>query len=79
MNDMRNDSRVRHLARSDAYRLLSACYYEPENAFLEEEVFDQLRTAMGQVSADQVSDVVAMDDGFAARRPHNPVHSARGT
>lgn len=64
MNDMRNDARVRHLARSDAYRLLSAGYYEPEDAFLEEEVFDQLKTAMSQVSADQLSDVVAMDDGF---------------
>lgn len=64
MNNIRNDARFRHLARSDAYRLLSACYYEPEEAFLEEKVFDQLRTAMAQVADDLVSTVVTMDDGF---------------
>lgn len=34
-------------ARADVFRLLSACYYEPDKAmFFEEDVFGQLRTAL---------------------------------
>jgi TorA maturation chaperone TorD len=33
-------------ARATAYRLLSACFYQPETAFLEEDVFGQLLEAL---------------------------------
>lgn len=34
------------LARADGYRLFSACFYQPEEAFVEEDVFGQLATAL---------------------------------
>jgi putative dimethyl sulfoxide reductase chaperone len=64
MNDHPNDVHLRHLARADVYRLLSACYCQPEEAFLEEDIFDQLKTAMAVLDPDRVPDVVALEDGF---------------
>ncbi|MBT3359702.1 MAG: hypothetical protein HN403_08755 [Rhodospirillales bacterium] len=64
MNDMQNETHPRHLARADAYRLLSACYYEPEEAFLEEDIFGQLKTAMATLAPERVADVAAMEDDF---------------
>jgi TorA maturation chaperone TorD len=39
----------RDLAKADVYRLLSACFYQPEEAFLEENIFTQLKNAMALV------------------------------
>jgi len=38
--------------RATVYRLLSACYYEPENCFLEEGVYTQLRDALNVLNCD---------------------------
>ncbi len=64
MNDTQNETQLRHLARADVYRLLSACYYEPEDAFLEEDIFGQLRTGMATLAPERVPDVAAMEDSF---------------
>ena len=48
MNELHNGTHLRQRGRADAYRLLSACYYQPEDFFLEEEIFDQLRSALAQ-------------------------------
>jgi TorA maturation chaperone TorD len=55
---------LRHIARADVYRMLSACFYQPEEAFLEEEVFGQIKTSMAKVSPQTVPDVVAMEASF---------------
>ena len=61
INDLQNKS---HLAKADVYRLLSACYYQPEDAFLEEDIFSQFKTAMAVLAPERVADVAAMEDGF---------------
>ena len=40
---------VREGFRGDSYRLLSACYYRPQKAFLEENVFENLRAAFQSI------------------------------
>jgi TorA maturation chaperone TorD len=64
MNDLQHRTHLRHLARADVYRLLSACYYQPEDAFLEEDVFSQLKTALAKASPSGVIDAAALDDCF---------------
>ena len=64
MNDLQHRTHLRHLARADGYRLLSACYYQPEDAFLEENVFSQLKTALAKASPSGVIDAAALDDCF---------------
>ena len=64
MNDLQQRTHLRHLARADVYRLLSACYYQPEDAFLEEDVFSQLKTALAKASPSGVIDAAALDDCF---------------
>lgn len=64
MNDLQNETDLRYLARANVYRLLSACYYQPEEAFLEEDIFGQLKTATATVGAERQSDVAAMEDTF---------------
>jgi TorA maturation chaperone TorD len=64
MNETQQRTHLRHLARADVYRLLSACFYQPEEAFLEEEVFGQLKTSMAKVSPQTVPDVVALEASF---------------
>ncbi len=64
MNDLQHRTHIRHLARADVYRLLSACYYQPEDAFLEEDVFSQLKTALAKASPSGVIDAAALDDCF---------------
>ena len=64
MNDLQQRNHLRHLARADVYRLLSACYYQPEDAFLEEEVFDQLKTALAKACPSGVMDAAGLDDCF---------------
>lgn len=64
MNEIQQITHLRHLARADVYRLLSACFYQPEEAFMEEEVFGQLKTSMAKVSPQTVPDVVALETSF---------------
>ena len=64
MNDLQHRTHLRHLARADVYRLLSACYYQPDDAFLEEDVFSQLKTALAKASPGGVIDAAALDDCF---------------
>jgi TorA maturation chaperone TorD len=64
MNDLQQRTHLRHLARADVYRLLSACYYQPDDAFLEEEVFAQLKTALAKASPSGVMEAATLDDCF---------------
>ncbi len=64
MNDLQNETHLRHLAKADVYRLLSACYYQPEEAFLEEDIFGQLKAAMVKANPKWTPQVSAMDDCF---------------
>ena len=66
MNDLQHRTHLRHLARADVYRLLSACYYQPEEAFLEEEVFSQLKTSLAKASPSGVMEAASLDDSFRA-------------
>lgn len=61
---MHNGTHFRHFTRAEAYRLLSACFYQPEDAFLEEDVFGQLRAVMAEICPERVADVAAMDACF---------------
>lgn len=64
MNDLQQRNHLRHLARADVYRLLSACYYQPEETFLEEEVFDQLKAALAKACPSGVMEAAGLDDCF---------------
>ena len=64
MNDLQQETHRRHLAKADVYRLLSACFYEPEPAFLEEDIFGQLKTAMNTLGSEYVGDTAAMETSF---------------
>ncbi len=52
MNDLQAEMNARLRAKADVYRLLSACYYEPEDAFLQEDVFGQIQSALSVLSGD---------------------------
>ena len=64
MNHKPNAEQAREIAKADVYRLLSACFYQPEEVFVEEDVFGQLKAAMAVLNPDRVSDVSVMDDSF---------------
>jgi len=64
MEDLRNDAQRRQYAKADVYRLLSACYYEPEDAFLEEDVFGQLKQSLSVLSSERAADAQAMGACF---------------
>lgn len=64
MNDLQTRVQPCDFARADVYRLLSACFYQPEDAFLEEDVFGQLKTAMAIISPPTVPDTVALESSF---------------
>ena len=64
MNEMHNGTHLRQLGRADAYRLLSACYYQPEDFFLEEEIFNQLRSAMARAGLAMDAEVSALEESF---------------
>jgi TorA maturation chaperone TorD len=66
MNDLQHRDHLRHLARADIYRLLSACYYQPEESFLEEEVFSQLKPALSKAHTSGVIEASGLDDSFRA-------------
>lgn len=52
-------------AQADVYRLLSACFYQPENALSEENVFGQLSDALKICAPDQAPLAEQMADAFA--------------
>ena len=64
MNETHPETHLRQLAKADVYRLLSACFYQPEDAFLEEEVFGQLKTSVGKACPQIVPDAVALEMAF---------------
>ncbi len=53
-------------ARADVYRLLSACYYQPEAVFLDEDVFGQLASSMADAIPSLVSEINALEEYFRA-------------
>lgn len=64
------DTEVRHaLAREDLCRLLAACYYEPEPAFAEEGLFDNLLAAAQQVDEAFVPHAQALGETFRSTEP----------
>jgi TorA maturation chaperone TorD len=56
----------RALAREDLCRLLAACYYEPEPAFAEEGLFDNLLAAARMVDETFVPHAQALGEAFRA-------------
>ncbi len=64
MKELQSDVQHRHHAKADVYRLLSACYYEPEEAFLEEDVFGQLEQALSALDSERAVDAKAMGAYF---------------
>jgi len=64
MEDFQSDERRRHHAKADVYRMLSACYYEPEKAFLEEDVFGQLERALSFLDSEDAAGAQALDSCF---------------
>jgi TorA maturation chaperone TorD len=57
-----NTTNLQH--KATIYRLLSACFYEPENCFLEENVFGQLREALQELPGDLAPLARQMDTSF---------------
>lgn len=64
MTDPNNKTYQHHLARADTYRLLSACYYEPEKAFLEEDIFGQLGQALSTLNFGPADEAEALGTCF---------------
>ncbi|MGE5160848.1 MAG: molecular chaperone [Betaproteobacteria bacterium] len=62
------DSDVKRIAaRADLCRLLAACYYQPGPEFVEERVFESLRTAAAEVDCDMAVAAKAMGEDFDAQ------------
>ncbi|MES9821729.1 MAG: molecular chaperone TorD family protein [Candidatus Thiodiazotropha sp.] len=64
MEDLQNDIQRRYQAKADACRMLSACYYEPEEAFLEEDIFGQLEQALSTLDSECAAEAQAMNVCF---------------
>ncbi|MBE0501835.1 MAG: molecular chaperone TorD family protein, partial [Desulfuromonadales bacterium] len=64
MNDILPRTHLRQIARADIYRLLSAFFHQPEAAFVEEEVFWQLKTSMTKVHPQIVPDILTLEAAF---------------
>lgn len=54
-------------SRAMIYRLLSACFYQPEEAFLEEDVFGQLEAALDLHSEDWAEQAKQLGAAFRAQ------------
>ena len=54
----------RNFAKADVYRLLSACYYQPEAAFLDENVFGQLAIALTIAASPSAPEGSRLGDDF---------------
>jgi len=57
------DDRV-SLAREDACRILAACYYQPDAAFVEEGIFATLEQAVSQIQPEWTSFASEMNETF---------------
>lgn len=56
-------------ARGDCYRLLSACFYQPQKeAFIQEKFFRNLETLLSQAVPDAAAHVFAMEKAFLKYR-----------
>ncbi|MBT3093949.1 MAG: molecular chaperone TorD family protein [Candidatus Thiodiazotropha sp. (ex Lucina pensylvanica)] len=64
MENLQNDVQRRHQAKADACRMLSACYYEPEEAFLEEDIFGQLEQALSALDSEYAAAAQVMGACF---------------
>ena len=64
MEAIHYDAKSLHLAKAEAYRALSVCYYEPEEAFLEEDLFGQLEEALSALGSKHAPDARAMGTFF---------------
>lgn len=64
MEDFQSDAQRRHRAKASVYRMLSACYYEPDDAFLEEDIFGQLEGALSVLAPEHASDAQALGAFF---------------
>lgn len=53
-------------ARADLYRFLSACYYEPEQAFIEENLFNSILIAAERLSPELAGRAKHMGQAFVA-------------
>ena len=60
MGDLRNEIQHRYHAKSDVFRLLSSCYYEPEAAFVEEDLFGQLERALSVLDDELAAEARAL-------------------
>jgi TorA maturation chaperone TorD len=58
-------------AQADVYRLLSACFYQPENALSEEQVFAQLTNALKLCAPQLAPQAEKMGAAFAAESLEN--------
>ena len=65
---VQSDAQRRFHGKADVYRVLSACYYEPEDAFLEEGVFGQLDRALSVLGSEWATDAQAMEARFRETR-----------
>jgi TorA maturation chaperone TorD len=65
--DMNDLKRNRNLAREDLCRRLAACYYQPEAALAEEDVFGVMTRAAAQLDPDLGRTARKLADGFAAQ------------
>lgn len=61
---MKKNDAAEVAAVADVYRLLSACFYQPEAAFGEEKVFAQLAEALGVCAPQMQGKAVLLGTGF---------------
>ena len=66
MTNTKTETLQNQLAKADAYRLLSACYYEPEDAFLKDGLFTQLEEALSTCDPELSGEAAAMEASFQA-------------
>lgn len=63
---MEQDDERQLAARADLARLLSACFYEPDPAFLDDDVFGQMAAAARQVDTGLATLATSLDAAFRA-------------
>lgn len=61
---MKNSDAAFVAAIADVYRLLSACFYQPEEAFTEEDIFGQLADALGVCAPQIQGKAILLGTGF---------------
>ena len=64
MQALRRETQGRVRGKASVYRILSACYYEPEESFLEEDVFGQLERALSDLGTEWAADAKTMETCF---------------